>query len=211
MPELATWIRRKDEEWFRRSFAEHPEVQMRNAAQGAIAMDEAHGLLLSGGPDISAEFLRQEIPDPCLIDNDVDPARDRWEFEATKIALERRLPIFGICKGLQVLNVALGGTLLLDIRGHDAPEMRYAEVQPLRTDRAASHRLDKVNSSHHQAIDRLAEGCVVEAWCETDDVIEQIRLTNYPFCFAVQYHPERSEHYAELFADFVAHLKGRQD
>ncbi len=87
-------------------------------------MAEMDGLLLTGGSDIAPEFLRQEIPDPSVIDTNTDPARDRWEFQATKEALERQLPIFAICKGLQVFNVALGGTLRLDIPGHDAPEMK---------------------------------------------------------------------------------------
>ena len=180
---------------------------MWNAAQAPVAMAEMQGLLLSGGPDIAPEFLRQEIPDLSVLDTDVDPVRDRWEFEATKEALARNLPIFAICKGLQVFNVALGGTLRLDIPGHNAPEMKEHDIQPLRTERTAAHRLEKVNSSHHQAIDRLADGCEVEAWCATDDVIEQMRLKNYPFALAVQYHPERGgENYAPLFADFVAQL-----
>jgi len=207
MRNLATWIRPKDEEWFRRSFADHPEVEFWNGAEREVAMDEMQGLLLTGGPDIAPEFLRQEVRDPSVLDKDVDPLRDRWEFDATQSALERRLPIFAICKGLQVFNVALGGTLRLDIRGHDAPGMRDHDVQPLRTDRAASHRFEKVNSSHHQAIDRLAEGCEVEAWCATDDIIEQMRLKDYPFALAVQYHPERGDSYAPLFADFVSRLK----
>ena len=66
---------------------------------------------------------------------------------------------------------------------------------------SAAHRFERVNSSHHQAIDRLADGCEVEAWCATDDIIEQMRLTDYPFALAVQYHPERGgELYAPLFA-----------
>ncbi len=173
-------------------------------------MAEMDGLLLTGGADIAPEFLRQEIPDPSVIDTETDPARDRWEFQATKEALERQLPIFAICKGLQLLNVALGGTLRLDIPGHDAPEMKDNDIQPLRTERAASHRLEKVNSSHHQAIDRLADGCVVEAWSASDDIIEQMRLQDYPFALAVQYHPERGgEVYAPLFADFVSRMSTR--
>ncbi|MCA1658236.1 MAG: gamma-glutamyl-gamma-aminobutyrate hydrolase family protein, partial [Verrucomicrobiaceae bacterium] len=79
-----------------------------------------------------------------------------------------------------------------------------------RVDRSATHRLEKVNSSHHQAIDRPADGCVVEAWCTDDDIIEQMRLTNYPYALAVQYHPERGgEIYASLFADFAAQLEQR--
>ena len=98
------------------------------------------GLLLTGGSDISPEFLRQEAVDPSLLDGGVDAQRDRWEFEAVREALSRGLPIFAICKGLQVFNVALGGTLKLDIKGHNLPEQRDREVQPLRHARRASHR-----------------------------------------------------------------------
>ncbi len=174
-------------------------------------MAEMDGLLLTGGPDIALEFLRQEVPDPSILDTDVDPARDRWEFQATEFALGRELPIFAICKGMQLLNVAAGGTLHLDIPGHNDPEMKNADVQPLRTDRAAAHRFDKVNSSHHQAVDRVADGFEVEAWSAKDDIIEQMRLKNYPFALAVQYHPERGgDIYAPLFADFVARMKSGQ-
>jgi putative glutamine amidotransferase len=164
------------------------------------------GLLLSGGPDVAEEFLRQPVPDPSILDTDVEPERDRWEFAATKDALERELPIFAICKGMQLLNIALGGTLHLDIPGHNAPEMKDRNIQPLRTDRSAAHRLECVNSSHHQAVDRLGDGLEVEAWCETDDIIEQMRLRDYPFALAVQYHPERGDGYEALFADFVSRL-----
>ena len=166
------------------------------------------GLLLTGGPDISKEFLRQEIPDESVLDKDVDPKRDAWEFAAVNAALAGGLPIFAICKGLQVFNVALGGTLKLDIQGHDLPEMRDHDVQPLRTERNAAHRLERVNSSHHQAIDRLADGCEVEAWCATDSIIEQMRLRDHPFALAVQYHPERGKIYDALFEDFFSRLGG---
>lgn len=207
MPKLATWMRARDEPWFRKALAPHPAVEFHNAMAGPLVMSEMDGLLLTGGPDIAPEFLHQDVLDTSVLDLDADAARDRWEFQAIKDALADELPILAICKGLQVFNVALGGTLHLDIAGHNAPEMKDHDVQPLRTDRAASHRFENVNSSHHQAIDRLADGCEVEAWCATDDIIEQMRLTNYPFALAVQYHPERGDSYGGLFADFVARLK----
>jgi len=105
-----------------------------------------------------------------------------------------------------VLNVALGGTLRLDIAGHNLPAQKSHDIQPLRNDRSAAHRFEKVNSSHHQAIDRLAQGCTVESWCATDDVIEQFRLDDGPFGIAVQYHPERGTLYGPLFADFLGRL-----
>jgi len=206
MPHLATWIRAKDEKWFRRVFSKYPNVRLWNARTQQVALDKMQGLLLSGGPDVAPEFLNQPVPDPSILDTDTEPDRDRWEFAAMKDAVGRGLPIFAICKGMQLMNVALGGTLRLDIPGHNAPEMKEQNIQPLRTAGSAIHRLELVNSSHHQAVDRLGDGFEVEAWCKTDDVIEQMRLRNYPFALAVQYHPERGEGYDELFADFVAHL-----
>lgn len=207
MPSLATWIRGKDEQWFQPFFDKHPEICVCNARKGEAALKEIDGLLLTGGSDIAPEFLKQEVPDPSMLDQDVDVARDRWEFAAVKDALSRGLPIFAICKGLQLFNVALGGTLKLDIPGHKLPEQKEHDVQPLRSDATAKHRFDRVNSSHHQAIDCLGEGLEVEAWCSNDDIIEQVRLRDFPFALAVQYHPERGKIYDELFEDFFSRMK----
>jgi putative glutamine amidotransferase len=202
MPNLVTWMREKDEKWFQPFFGKHPEIKIHNARKGAVALEEMDGLLLTGGSDISPELLRQEVVDPTVLEKDVDLARDRWEFEAVAKTVARGLPILAICKGLQLLNVALGGTLKLDIPGHKLPEMKDHDIQPLRNERAASHRFEKVNSSHHQAVERVAEGFIVEAWCATDDIVEQMRLRDYPFALAVQYHPERGKIYDALFEDF---------
>jgi putative glutamine amidotransferase len=209
MPNLATWLREKDEKWFQPFFDRHAGVAIHNALKREVNLDQADGLLLTGGSDIAPEFLRQEVVDLSVLDKDVDPARDRWEFEAVQKTIARGLPIFAICKGLQVLNVALGGTLKLDIPGHKLPEQKDHDVQPLRSDAKATHRLEKVNSSHHQAIDRLGDGLDVEAWCATDNIIEQVRLRNYPFGLGVQYHPERGKIYDALFDDFFAKLDNR--
>ncbi len=206
MPNLATWMREKDEKWFQPFFDKHPEIRVFDARKGKASLAKMDGLLLTGGSDIAPEFLRQEIVDPSAIDKDVDVERDRWEFAAVQEALSRGLPILAICKGLQVLNVALGGTLKLDIPGHKLPEMKDRDVQLLRNDRGAKHRFGKVNSSHHQAIERAADGFEIEAWCAHDDVIEQMRLRDYPFALAVQYHPERGKIYDDLFEDFLLHL-----
>ena len=206
MPNLATWMREKDEKWFQPFFDKHPEIRVFDARKGKASLAKMDGLLLTGGSDIAPEFLRQEIVDPSAIDKDVDVERDRWEFAAVQEALSRGLPLLAICKGLQVLNVALGGTLNLDIPGHKLPEMKDRDVQLLRNDRGAKHRFGKVNSSHHQAIERAADGFEIEAWCAHDDVIEQMRLRDYPFALAVQYHPERGKIYDVLFEDFLLRL-----
>jgi putative glutamine amidotransferase len=207
MPNLATWMRPKDEKWFQPFFAKHPDVHVFDARKGDVALDQMDGLLLTGGSDISPEFLRQEVADPSVLSKDMDPKRDRWEFKAVQEALSRGLPILAICKGLQVFNVALGGTLKLDIKGHNLPEQKHRDVQSLRFVRRASHRFSKVNSAHHQAIDQLGEDLEVEAWAAHDGIIEQVRLRKYPFGLGVQYHPERSRIYDSLFDDFFARLE----
>ena len=185
MPNLATWIRRKDAKWFRPIFGKHPEIKVWNALNRKVPLKEMDGLV-----------------DPSLLSKDMDPGRDRWEFEAVQEALSRGLPILAICKGLQVFNVALGGTLKLDIKGHNLPEQRHRDVQPLHSAHRASHRFSKVNSAHHQAIERLGDDLEAEAWAAHDGIIEQVRLQKYPFGLAVQYHPERSRVYESLFEDF---------
>ena len=178
-------------------------------ANGDVPMDQMDGLLLTGGSDITPEFLRQENVDPTLIDKDeLDPERDRWEFEAISKALTRGLPILAILQGYSGVKMSLwaarsGSTF----PGIDCLEQKEQDIQRLRFDGNAKHRFENVNSSHHQAIDRVADGFEIEAWCTDDDIIEQVRLRNYPFALAVQYHPERGKIYDALFEDFFVRLK----
>ncbi len=206
---IASWIREKDEPWFSRSFAAvgRPGVRITNARRGeqVSLLEGANALLLTGGEDISAGYLRQPVPDLSILDSPI-PERDAWEFAAIAVAIERGLPIFAICKGHQVLNVALGGTLHLDISGHNRPEQKDANLQTLRYDAGVNdhRRFTQVNSSHHQALDRLGDGLVVEAWTSDDHIIEQVRSIRLPWCFGVQFHPERdADYYRSLFSDFV--------
>jgi putative glutamine amidotransferase len=207
MRNIATWMRRSDQKYFAPFVLRYPEIKIWNAALRKVPFEQMDGLLLTGGPDVAPEFLNQPVPDPSVIEKDVNPNRDRWEFDAIKHAIERGLPVFAICKGLQTLNVALGGTLHLDIAGHNLPDQKTRDIQPLRSDRRTRHRFEKVNSSHHQAIDKLGAGLEVESWCATDDIIEQVRLRDYPFALGVQYHPERGKIYDELFDDFISQVR----
>ena len=207
MAKLATWLRPKDERFFNPIFARYPEVEICNALSVGADVAEADGLLLTGGPDIAPEFLKQEVPDPTILDKDPDPARDAWEFEAIRAAVGRGIPLLAICKGMQTVNVALGGTLVLDLPGHNLPEQKDHDIQPLKMDTAAGHKFDRVNSSHHQAVDRVADGCEVEAWCAADGVIEQMRIRGLPFGVCVQYHPERGGIYDALFDDFFTQIR----
>jgi putative glutamine amidotransferase len=203
LKQIATWIRECDEALFDRVFRSHPNVRLWNARTEAVP-ERVHGLLLTGGGDISREYLRQPVPDPRQIE-DPDLARDAWEFAAVLRTMQERLPLFAICRGLQVLNVALGGTLRLDIPNHD--KLKFENVQLLRYADGAPIQIPRVNSSHHQALDQLAPGLEIEAWCAADDVVEQARLRDYPFGLGVQYHPERDPLYQPLFDAFIQHVR----
>ena len=132
MRNIATWMRRSDQKYFAPFVSRCPEMKIWNAALRKVPFEKLHGLLLTGGARCCSEFLNQPVPDPSVIEKDVNPDRDRWELDAIEHAVERGLPIFAICKGLQTLNVALGGTLHLDIAGHNLPEQKTHDIQPLR-------------------------------------------------------------------------------
>jgi len=209
MRHVLTWIREKDEEMFASFFEAHPGVVIENARRAMPDFDAMDGLLLTGGADICAAYLRQPVleADLELIEEDAEADRDGFEFAAVQTALERGAPVLTVCKGMQVLNVALGGTLHLDIPGHDLPEMKSHNVQQLRFAEHPTVRFERVNSSHHQSLDRLGAGLEVEAWCAADGVIEQVRLKDYPYAVGVQYHPERDSCYKALFEQFLAEVE----
>jgi len=209
MRHVLSWIREKDEALFGSFFTPHPGVSLDNARRGPVDLEHMDGLLLTGGADICAAYLKQPVSpqELGLIEEDSAADRDGFEFAAVQTALDRGVPILTVCKGTQVLNVALGGSLHLDIPGHDLPEMKSHNVQPLRFAANPSVRFDRVNSSHHQALDRLGAGLEVEAWCSSDGVIEQVRLKNYPYALGVQYHPERDFSYTPLFDQFVGEVE----
>jgi putative glutamine amidotransferase len=209
MRHVLTWIREKDEAMFYSFFTDHPDVSLDNARRQNGSLDKMDGLLLSGGADICPAYLNQPVSqgELGLIEEDAEADRDGFEIAAVQTAIERGVPILTVCKGTQVLNVALGGTLHLDIPGHDLPEMKSHNVQRLRFAANPTIRFDRVNSSHHQALDRLGAGLEVEAWCASDGVVEQVRLRNYPYALGVQFHPERDFSYKALFEQFLAEVE----
>lgn len=201
---IASWIRDCDEEHFRTVFLNYPQVRLINFRTQSFHWENISGLLLTGGSDLSEAILNQPVPDPTLIQFP-EPERDRLEVALLKNALTDRLPILAICRGLQLLNVYLGGTLNLHIDGHDND--KYTNIQPLIYAPELNPTFHAVNSSHHQCLAELGAGLVVEARCATDGVIEQARLQNYPFALGVQFHPERDPLYRPLFNEFVAALE----
>ena len=175
------------------------------------------GLLLTGGGDIDPGLFG-EAPHPTVYE--VAPARDTMEASAIRIALDRRLPILAVCRGIQILNVALGGSLYQDVGTDPGTELRHSQQEPRdqlthKIKVKAGSRLAEtlgteeleVNSMHHQAVKALGAGLVAVAWAP-DQVIEGIELTDSSrFVLGVEWHPEelcgRSEPARRLFAALV--------
>jgi putative glutamine amidotransferase len=165
-------------------------------------LERVDGLLLSGGEDVSPHHYGQQ-PHPRL--EATHPLRDDMEFQALRCALERRIPVLGICRGMQLLNVCFGGTLYQDLPSQRPGEVVHEQLAPVsRRWHAATvesgsrlHRIFGtgelfINSFHHQGIRRLGGGLSPLAWAE-DGLVEAVEAEEYPWVFGVQWHPERGE------------------
>jgi len=153
-----------------------------------------HGLVIGGGDDIGAEIYGGQV----LPDVRIDPERDRMELGLLKAALPAGLPILGICRGSQMINVALGGTLHTDIYEVyvQAPKMRT--VMPRKTvtiehgsrlARILNCNPCQVNALHHQSVDRLGQDLKIAAYDESG-IVQAIESESAPFLLGVQWHPE---------------------
>ena len=151
------------------------------------------GLILTGGVDIEPALYGEETLNDTVKS---DPARTRYEFEILRAFADIGKPIFGICRGMQTLNVAFGGTLYQDLPAQKSLDHYGAELMHPVTAKPGSI-LCKLfggrlitNSFHHQAVKDLADGFVVTAECADDGVIEAFEHNSLPI-LAVQFHPER--------------------
>lgn len=170
------------------------------------------GLLLPGGPDVDPLRYGQDL-DPAT---DPDQESDQLEFALLEWALNAGIPVLAICRGLQVLNVALGGSLFQDLPRHSPranPAVAVARdvaVHTLRVEessrlgRIVQNKTISVNSMHHQGIDELGRGLVATAWAH-DGLIEAVEGRGETFLLGVQYHPEELvDHDPAARAIFVA-------
>jgi putative glutamine amidotransferase len=175
------------------------------------------GLLLTGGTDVNPQrygaVARPETDEP-------DDERDRVELEQIHAAIERNLPILGICRGLQILNVYHGGTLIQHIEGtakHDpekddhsgaAHEVQFEVGSRLAEIAGAPHW--GVNSRHHQAVEKLGFGLRISARDTEDGTVEGLEQPGKRFLLAVQWHPEdqiiQHPEHLRLFQSFAAAL-----
>jgi putative glutamine amidotransferase len=173
------------------------------------------GLLLSGGGDVHPKHYNQHIRGSEK--HNIHDGRDRLELGLTWAALAADVPILGVCRGFQVLNVALGGSLEQHVDGHRSPKeaVRYHEVA-VASDTLLARALGLdgrfvVNTYHHQAVtpERLAHGLRASAaTIDGPDLLEGIEASAKRWVLAVQWHPERfyelDERHRRLFSAFVA-------
>jgi putative glutamine amidotransferase len=191
-----------------------------------LSMDEPpsleglDGILFTGGGDVDpAHYDKTRHPNT----KEPDAARDAYELELARMALAGNTPLLAVCRGLQVVNIAAGGTLIQDIPseldealGHqvDTPPFAIAHevwVTPgsalsrVMREQLSDGDVLQVNSRHHQAVARTADGFKVAATAP-DGVVEAIERPDAPFCLGVQWHPEnfwRTGEFRSLFEEFV--------
>ncbi len=169
----------------------------------AEALDLLDGLVLAGGVDIDpASYGEQAHPETV----EIVPERDRFEIALARGAISRDLPVLGICRGMQLINVALGGTLIQHLPEHfghndhlrfpgtfDGADHDVELLDGTLAARAAGELHHATKSHHHQGVDRLGEGLQISGCSAMDGLTEAIELADRRFVLGVQWHPEADE------------------
>jgi putative glutamine amidotransferase len=162
------------------------------------ALDMIDALVLAGGSDLDpASYGARPHPET----KGARPERDRFELALAHRALDRELPVLGICRGMELLNVALGGTLeqhlaRLDVHRHTPGAFcdHAVRLEPgSLAARAVGAERTEVKSHHHQGIAELGEGLVATGWSEPDGLVEAIELADGRWALGVLWHPEEDE------------------
>jgi gamma-glutamyl-gamma-aminobutyrate hydrolase PuuD len=177
--------------------------------ESAAAVDRLDAVVLAGGPDVGPGRYGA-APHPRT--GEPRPVRDAAELAVLHRALERGIPVLGVCRGAQILNVGLGGTLVQHVpdavghSGHNPSPGVFGTVQvTLEAGSRVAAALGPeatVRCHHHQALDRLAEGLVVTGRA-ADGLVEAVELAGSPFVVGVQWHPEEDAADVRLMAELV--------
>ncbi len=165
-------------------------------------LDICDGIVLSGGPDVDAAFFGQSNMPYA---KEISPVRDSMELFLAKQALAVNKPMLGICRGIQIINIAAGGSIFQDIYAENKSDVKLIQHSQQAPRWFQIHDIDivpetclyktfgreklKVNSFHHQAVNELAPGFTINA-CSQDGIIESISNENKKFVLGVQWHPE---------------------
>lgn len=174
------------------------------------------GLLLSGGGDVDPVYFGEE---PMLPSGEITPARDAFELEVVKMSLVVDLPVLGICRGAQVINIAAGGDIYQDINTQLKDCLKHYQKAPFwapthniqiqpgtRLEAILQEKIIRVNSFHHQAIRHLAPGFVISA-LSSDGVLEAVESTIHRFVVGIQCHPEgmweKDSRFLKLFCALI--------
>ena len=170
----------------------------------------AKGILLSGGGDIHPKFFNQQVHPKS---NNINIARDEFELELFHKAVQKDIPVLGICRGIQIINIAQNGNLFQDIKNHMQKLPRDLPSHTVRLSKQNNFlsfdKIDtiEVNSMHHQAINILGQKLIATA-ISNDGLIEAIEYPNKKFIVGVQWHPEclykTYKVHREIFKKFVA-------
>jgi len=177
-------------------------------------LNTVDALLFTGGEDVAPAYYGESQDERC---QEPDGERDLFEIHLARAALSRRTPILGICRGLQLLNVAAGGTLYQDFQCRAGTKAYHAASSADRQKLIHAVRIlpgtrlhsimgvaeSRVTSTHHQFVKDLAPGFRVTAESQEDGIVEGIEQPDHPFLVAVQWHPERMyQDHAEQLALF---------
>lgn len=181
------------------------DLYFKSKKEAMEIISKCDGLLLTGGPDIHPNrYGKSEDTNRC----EIDLKRDSLEFDIIDSALRKKIPIFGICRGLQILNVALGGTLIVDIPEDFGKKIKHrsddgnicmhdVSIFNLNsaTSKIISQKSGQINSYHHQGINKLAKDLIVTALAPDSlpEAVELKDMDHKSFLMAVQWHPERLE------------------
>lgn len=174
------------------------------------------GLLLTGGGDIDPLLCGEQ---PIHELGSISPMRDKGELELCKIAIEKHIPILGICRGCQILSIASGGSIYQDIYNNNISNIKHYQQAPkyYPTHTIEINKSSKlmsiykkdildVNSFHHQAVCSIGHDIIISARAK-DNIIEAIEYKKYKFILGVQWHPEamfeKYPEHLELFKSFI--------